>query len=208
MATTTPNYGWPVPTSTDYVKDGATAIEALGDAIDATVFGLSSSGLTLINAGTFSGATTTSLPTSSFSATYQNYLLVFVITSTHTAGDTLRFRYRTSGTDNTTANYFMRSSANISSTTAYITDSSATSAQLTFLSSVGLVAGEVKFQSPNAATVTRHQVSITGASSGDSTTAWVGGGTFATTTVFDSISLISSAGNLAGNYKLYGYDNA
>jgi hypothetical protein len=41
MATTTPNYGWPVPTSTDYVKDGATAIEALGDAIDATVFGLS-----------------------------------------------------------------------------------------------------------------------------------------------------------------------
>jgi len=38
MATTTPNYGWPVPTSTDFVKDGATAIEALGDAIDATVY--------------------------------------------------------------------------------------------------------------------------------------------------------------------------
>jgi hypothetical protein len=28
MATTTPNYGWPVPTDTDYVKDGAAAIEA------------------------------------------------------------------------------------------------------------------------------------------------------------------------------------
>ena len=40
MATTTPNYSWPVPTSTDYVKDGATAIEALGDAIDATVYGI------------------------------------------------------------------------------------------------------------------------------------------------------------------------
>jgi hypothetical protein len=35
MATTTPNFGWAVPTSTDYVKDGATAIETLGDAIDA-----------------------------------------------------------------------------------------------------------------------------------------------------------------------------
>ena len=34
MATTTPNNGWAVPTSTDYVKDGATAIETLGDAID------------------------------------------------------------------------------------------------------------------------------------------------------------------------------
>lgn len=44
MATTTPNYGWPVPTSTDFVKDGATAIEALGDAIDATVFGLPPAG--------------------------------------------------------------------------------------------------------------------------------------------------------------------
>ena len=34
MATTTPNYGWSVPTSTDLVKDGATAIETLGDSID------------------------------------------------------------------------------------------------------------------------------------------------------------------------------
>jgi hypothetical protein len=37
MATTTPNYGWTVPTSTDLVKDGATAIETLGDSVDATV---------------------------------------------------------------------------------------------------------------------------------------------------------------------------
>lgn len=37
MATTTPNFGWPVPTSTDLVKNGATAIEALGDAIDASM---------------------------------------------------------------------------------------------------------------------------------------------------------------------------
>jgi hypothetical protein len=37
MATTTPNNGWPVPTSTDFVKDGATAIESLGDAIDTSV---------------------------------------------------------------------------------------------------------------------------------------------------------------------------
>ena len=37
MATTTPNNGWAVPTSTDYVKDGALAIETLGDAIDTSV---------------------------------------------------------------------------------------------------------------------------------------------------------------------------
>ena len=37
MATTTPNFGWSVPQSTDLVKDGATAIETLGDSIDASM---------------------------------------------------------------------------------------------------------------------------------------------------------------------------
>ena len=40
MATVTPNFNWPVPTSTDLVKDGATAIEALGDSIDASLVDL------------------------------------------------------------------------------------------------------------------------------------------------------------------------
>ncbi len=40
MATVTPNFIWPVPTSTDLVKDGATAIEALGDSIDGSLVDL------------------------------------------------------------------------------------------------------------------------------------------------------------------------
>jgi hypothetical protein len=40
MATTTPNFGWAVPTSTDLVKDGAVAIETLGDSIDASMVDL------------------------------------------------------------------------------------------------------------------------------------------------------------------------
>jgi hypothetical protein len=40
MATTTPNFGWTVPTSSDLVKNGATAIETLGDAVDASIAGL------------------------------------------------------------------------------------------------------------------------------------------------------------------------
>jgi len=76
MATTTPNYGWPVPTSTDYVKDGATAIEALGDAIDATVFGLPSSALTLISSTTVGSAVASVTVSSAFSATYDNYRIL------------------------------------------------------------------------------------------------------------------------------------
>ena len=40
MATTTPNFGWSVPTSSDLVKNGATAIETLGDSIDASLVDL------------------------------------------------------------------------------------------------------------------------------------------------------------------------
>jgi hypothetical protein len=52
----TPNYSWPVPVATDLVKDGYAAIADLGDAIDATVFGLPSSGMTLISTTTIGTA--------------------------------------------------------------------------------------------------------------------------------------------------------
>ena len=38
MATTTPNYLWSVPTSSDLVKNGATDIETLGDSVDASLW--------------------------------------------------------------------------------------------------------------------------------------------------------------------------
>jgi hypothetical protein len=40
MATTTTNFGWDIPQSTDLVKDGATAIATLGQDIDTAFVGL------------------------------------------------------------------------------------------------------------------------------------------------------------------------
>ena len=40
MATTSPIYGWPEPTSSDFVKNGATAITAMGNAIENTVYSI------------------------------------------------------------------------------------------------------------------------------------------------------------------------
>lgn len=45
MATTTPNFGWSVPTSTDLVTNGAVAIETLGDSIDSSVWTLTNNAL-------------------------------------------------------------------------------------------------------------------------------------------------------------------
>jgi len=79
MATTTPNYGWDVPTSTDYVADGAVAIETLGDDIDATLYtalGGNYPGLRLIKTQTIGTTVSSVVVNDAFSATYGNYKIV------------------------------------------------------------------------------------------------------------------------------------
>jgi hypothetical protein len=127
MATTTTNFGWDIPQSTDLVKDGATAIAALGQDIDTAFvdfkggttgqvlkktsgtdldveWGTASSGLTLINTTSFSGVSSVSAPANTFTATYDNYKIVAYIKGTvDTSGN---FRFRSAGADNTTSNYW------------------------------------------------------------------------------------------------------
>jgi len=97
MATTTTNFGWDIPQSTDLVKDGATAIATLGQDIDTALVDLkggttgqflakasgtdldytwstpSAGGMTVIQSGSLSGTTTslTSIP-----STYKDLRLV------------------------------------------------------------------------------------------------------------------------------------
>jgi hypothetical protein len=122
MATTTTNFGWDIPQSTDLVKDGATAIAALGQDIDTAFvdfkggttgqvlkktsntdldveWGTASSGLTLINTTSFSAVSSQSI-NDVFSATYASYKIITNIT-TSVAAPSLYFRLRVSGTDTT-----------------------------------------------------------------------------------------------------------
>jgi len=108
MATTTPNYGWAVPTSTDLVKDGATAIETLGDAIDAsmnTALGTKKAGMVLLNTTSFSAVASQSI-NDVFSTTYDNYKLHFI--GTTSTENTINLRMRVAGADNSTSNYYFQ----------------------------------------------------------------------------------------------------
>ena len=108
MATTTPNYGWTVPTSTDLVKDGATAIETLGDAIDAsmnTALGTKKAGMVLLNTTSFTGVASQSF-NDVFSTTYNNYRIQFVYEPSTNADRTLTLRMRVGGADASGAEYF------------------------------------------------------------------------------------------------------
>jgi hypothetical protein len=107
MATTTPNYGWTVPTSTDLVKDGATAIETLGDAIDAsmnTALGTKKAGIVLLNTTSFSAVASQSI-NDVFSTTYDNYK--FIINATSSGNAAIQLRYRVAGADNSTASSYI-----------------------------------------------------------------------------------------------------
>ena len=107
MATTTPNYGWTVPTSTDLVKDGATAIETLGDAIDAsmnTALGTKKAGMVLLNTTSFSAVSSQSV-NDVFSATYDNYKFVLNLDSTSSTSHDTVFRLRVGGADLSSASY-------------------------------------------------------------------------------------------------------
>jgi hypothetical protein len=226
MATTTPNYGWPVPTSTDYVKDGATAIEALGDAIDATVFGLGSSPIKAIiptsvavgsgsgsfNATTglvtFSGASSISL-NGVFSNTYTKYQIVW--NAYAASATTVSARMRASGTDNTstTYNYAMgrvTSNGNLlvlansdsASTIAYFGEDYGNGSSWEHMSIVEVCN---PFQSKITTLIMDHV--ITTNTSGSSQRRF-GSAQFAGTTSFDGITMYGSA-NLTGTVKVMGY---
>jgi hypothetical protein len=101
----TTNNNWPTPVATDLVKDGWEAIKDLGDAIDTTlgVYAPSTPGLTLINTTSFSAVTSVSLPADTFSATYENYMII--CTADSVSDQDASFRMRAAGSDNSTANY-------------------------------------------------------------------------------------------------------
>ena len=206
MATTTPNYGWTVPTSTDLVKDGATAIETLGDAIDAsmnTALGTKKAGMVLLNTTSFSGVASQSL-TSVFSSTYNAYRIVLTISS-FASGGQVNYRYGTSGTPQTAANY---SYAGIYGDNNNTTGAFGSSGQTSILwgqsSSSGNEAwfGVVDIGLPNGAnrTFSTHSAATNGA-----TRSTFQGGAYNGADQFTDFVILPNA-NMTGSVSVYGYN--
>lgn len=198
MATTTPNYGWPVPTSTDYVKDGATAIEALGDAIDATVFGLPKIE-TVVSSGTFTAVSAVNM-SSVLSSTYSFYTLkLFATTSTTDALLSLRFRENT--TDVTTT--YIVSGGSLSNAGAFGNFNSGTDTQINILgsgASADPVFGNVEILRYSA---TQGNVTVFDSNTRNSRLTF--GAAYRTgMTNFNGLSLLVSTGTMTGYYILTG----
>ena len=208
MATVTPNYSWPVPTSGDLVKDGATAIEALGDAIDATVFGLPAGGLVKINTTTFTGVSSFSLAADTFTATYDNYLLMVTV-NTNSADSQVLLRVRASGTDLTGSDYNYAYSRARSSAQAIVTGgASQTSIFIGEVESTfnGRAAYKIDFISPKVLDRTRVVFQAIDSDAANAYASGAGGGVVNNALAYDSATVFVATGTFGGSYSVYGYN--
>jgi len=201
MATVTPNYSWPVPTSTDLVKDGATAIEALGDAIDATVFGLPSSGLVLVKSQVIGTTVSSVAVTSAFSATYDNYkILISGGVSSTNASITLQLGATTTGY------YAGLASTSYAGTVTAAADSNAAAFTLAGYASTGGISFNTDLQSVFLTKNTIANFNYAQTATGGS--ARVGSGYLNNSTSYTDFTLTPSTGTLTGGtIRVYGYKN-
>jgi hypothetical protein len=206
MATTTPNYGWDVPTSTDYVKDGATAIESLGDDIDASLFSITggkNTGLVPITTQTFSNVSGVTVD-NVFNATYANYLIRASISTA--SGSPTRLIGQLVKNDGTlyTATQYYQSFAWYRNTT------SAQSAEGSLLSNF-----RMNVSSPYGAGVVMNlsdlqgqdpliSGQVTGFDYNSSFGAYVSSGS----TIMRGIRFFQDAGNISGTIRVYGVRNS
>lgn len=176
----------------------------------ATLAPASAGALVYITGGTYTTATSISLPNSTFTSTYRNYKVLFTQTA-QTGSVALTLRMRASGSDSTAASYFqgapgyssgavVKDTANNGSTSFTVGTTYASSSSGTYAS---LVLDVIDPQQTS-------QTFLSGFTSfyntdGHLETHAIGANFFATTS-FDSLSLISSvASSISGYYRVYGY---
>jgi hypothetical protein len=221
MATTTTNFGWDIPQSTDLVKDGATAIAALGQDIDTAFvdfkggttgqvlkktsgtdldveWGTASSGLTLINTTSFSGVSSQSI-SDVFSTTYTNYRIVINVQSATSQVEFL-YRMRVSGSDDSTSNYYSQVITGNDTSVAGERVSTATSGTLAQITNnqSGI---DAVFYKPFEAS--RTMVTAASANSIDTIRIRNIGSVLATSTSYTGLTLICSQ-NITGTISIYG----
>lgn len=234
MATTTPNFGWAVPTSSDLVKNGATAIETLGDSIDASLVDLKggtsgqvlskasntdmdfswiaaggASGLTLITAQTFTTSSAINV-NNCFSATYQNYLVQIVI-STSSTGSEAQIRLRASGTDATTDyrwSAIYNHSANATPAGAANNGTTGWNDYLLGYDSSGNVTMNSTFFRPFASTPTTMVSQTISYPLNAYAYNYARSGVHTPSNSYDGFSIIPASGTITGNLRVFGLANS
>ena len=197
----TPNYSWPVPVATDYVKDGWEAISDLGNAIDTTVAGLPTAGLVLVKTQTIGTAVSSVVVTDAFSATYDNYL---IIANGGVGSTTLNINLKLGSAATNYQFGASRVSYNDGSTNVFDFGNTTTAFNSIGNGSVNYIDLNVELRNPFKSVYT-----TVSANSSQTTGAIKYGGAQLSTTSFTEFTLTPSTGTLTGGtIRVYGYKNS
>jgi len=164
-------------------------------------------GLVYLTGASFSAASSVSLPTNTFSSTYQNYKVVFLVTA-GSGTFTMTARFRTAGSDNTNSNYSSGSpGSTIDGVAANLNNNASSSFNLTGGVAGGQWCGTFDVMSPQVANYSYLFVTMycyNGSVAAGNAIA----GEFNVATQFDAMTFIATTHTMTGNYKVYGYSNS
>ena len=208
MATTTTNYGFDIPQSTDLVKDGATAIATLGQDIDTamnTALGTKKAGMVLLNTTSFSGVSSQSF-NDVFSATYDHYEVIVNVSGS--GFNTGIIRLRVSGADDSSSVYDYCGQYQSSASTVWQNNGSAqnqTSWSGFNYGTNGLGYNRINIYNPFSANRTLFFAETH--EPGSSSLTVTRNGQFRNTTSFTGISFIQTGGStFTGSIQIYGFN--
>ena len=164
-------------------------------------------GLVFITGASFSGVTSVSLPNNTFTSAFDNYKIFFTV-SLFSGSSSLSMRMRTNGTDNTADAYRWSGYRQYSAGGGGNNNGDAGNTQFLQLTEANTETahGEITIFRPlNVSAVKSMNATFTYNRTNSPYWGWSAyGGSINSSNAFDSATFISSSGNFAGNYRVYG----
>ena len=168
-----------------------------------------SSGATISSTGAVSFTSQSSVSLNGcFSSTYDNYRILGTITSS-SANDTIYFRLRAAGVDDTSGNYNRTLSESNSAGTTNRYDSGATSIDVTVTHSSSAYGGGYSFDLERPF-LSMWSVGMLNSFGRNSVGGWVGrsgGFSHSVATSYDGLTIYTGSGTFTGTIRVYGYKN-
>jgi hypothetical protein len=176
----------------------------------ATARGLTSGlepAMVLLNTTSFNAVASQALPANTFSATYENYHIIFKYTAT-TADNVVYMKMRASGTDSSAGYYLASAGTNTSGTNAPVYDANITNGFYIITGDTGSSAkptyATFNLFNPFIAQPTSQTIISIGSQIDGTTRGFAGGGLHTASTSYDTVNFVASAGNISGSITVYG----
>ena len=163
-------------------------------------------GLVFVAGGTFTTSAAVNV-NNCFTSTYKNYKVVVQGLGSSGSAVAVNFRFRVSGADDSTANYFYSyNTVDASSTETNVGAGSQTLLIVAFAGNTAM-GFDMTITTPQLAETKTTNTLFTSAGSAHGLTGRCGG-TFNQGTIFDGFSLIPASGTITGTYRVYGLADA